>query len=367
MNPSSTINGSRHQKLAALLRQDPDNVLLIADAAEAALAEANFASVEEHIAAGVGLEGATKAWRFREASLRIAQRRLTDAVALLEALRDSSPADVSLDHNLAYVRFLEGRYADCTGLLQPWLDGTRTIELQALGPVAALWLRALHHEGELARAWAWVERHANNLPTPEVAGIASLIALDLDNEVAAEKLARSVLRVEPSQLEASIVAATIATARGEGTRAATLLGHAMERHPHQARAWSTLGFAELAGSNHAEAQRHFRKALDFAPADSGSWLGLGWSEVLGRNLEAAQLAFERALEAGADPADAHGAMAVVLALRGEERKGEEQVKLAIQLGGDGMTTKFAQAVLGGSRADMSNVQMLARQILKRAH
>lgn len=357
-NPSS----GRFQRLEKLLAQDPANPLLLADTCEAAVAQGEFDAADRLIDQGIQHEGETLAWRFRRASLRMAQRRLPEARQLLEALRSEGPPHPAVDHNLAYVALLEGRHADCLDLLAPWVgDPSR------LGPDAAaletLWLRALHHLDRLKDAWSWVERRgAAHLP-PAAAGVASLIALDLSRIDDAEQLSHAALRADAQQPEALVAAGAVAMARRDLRRAREWTARAVGAHPHQSRAWSTLGFVDLLEGNVAAARGHFLRALAIEPRDTGTLIALGWACIAEGDLEAARSAFEAAVAADAEYAEGHGGLAVVLALQGAREPAAAHGDRARKLQPGNIAARYASAVLSGQSDGLRGVQKLVQQIL----
>lgn len=362
MNPTLTPTRSRLDRLAQLLQEDPANPLLLADAADEALAAGELGRAEQYIAEGQACEGSTHAWRFRLANVRLAQRRLGEAGELLEALRRDGLLHPSVDHNLAYVAFLRGDFAGCAALLDPWL-ANQPAPPPERDALEALWLRAMHHADALQAAWTRIESWGIDKLGAQAAGVASLIASDLSRMEAAEMLSAAALRADPQQAEALVARASVQLSRRDTAAARGLLVRLTQAQPHQARAWSTLGFVDLLELDAAAARRHFGKALEIHPRDVGTLTGLGWACLAGNDLQAAAAAFETILAIDADSADGHGGLAVALALQGATQRSGEHAQQAKRLQRGNVAARYAQAVLTGHSAGLEPIQRLARRLL----
>jgi Flp pilus assembly protein TadD len=106
-----------------------------------------------------------------------------------------------------------------------------------------------------------------------------------------------------------------------------------------------------------------RPALTFIPAHIGTWHGQGWAQVLRRDLAAARRSFQAALELDRNFAESHGALAVVLALEQQEQAARKHIELAKRLDVEGLSARYAEAVLTGEAQDTQAVQRLAQRLL----
>ena len=346
----------RLDRLSPLLQQDPGNVRLLADAADCALAAGVFDQAEQYMQQGLRADQDPASWQFRIASLRIAQRRLPEARVLLEQLNKAT-INAGIAHNLAYVNFLEGNFEACSALLEPWLESSPAAQ--------SLWLRALHHQGRLKEAWAWVEARPPSTLSPATAAAASLIALDLSRLDSAHSLADAALAALPSNPEAGIAMAGVLLARGELARSRELLGHVTSVHPHQARAWSTLGYVALLELQGEAATKHFGRALDLQPHDIDTQVALGWAHLLNGNLVAAKAAFENARAHDDSSADAHGGLAVAQALQGDRVLAAAHAQRARKLQPGNVAARHAEAILSGNADGLKGIHRLMAQLLSR--
>lgn len=361
MDPQTFAQPDRLARLTELLQRDPTNTLLLADVADAALAAGIFRDAELHIEAGICEEGATAAWLFRKSRLRIAQRRLEEARVLLNKLKQTVAPDPAIDHDLAYICFLDGDFAACAQMLEPWL-APKTGADAAVGAIQALWLRAKHHQDGLQEAWAWIEASGTASLAPVAAGVASLIAADLEQMAAADAMSSAALQADPYHAEALVARACVALAARQMPQARALLGRVTRKHPHQARAWSTLGFLDLLEMNPAGSHSDFTKALELAPRDLASLIGQGWACILQNDLERAAQAFKAAVEIDSEYAEGHGGLAVVSALTGYHAVSAEHADRARKLQPGSVAARYAQALATGNADGLKGVQRIAAQL-----
>jgi tetratricopeptide (TPR) repeat protein len=357
---ANTPAGARFARLEQLLQQDPENALLLSDAADAAIAAASFARAEELIGAGLHQSGAGAAWQFRQATLRIAQRRLDEARDILRSLEAAQGPHPAIAHNLAYVEFLQGNHAGCAEILKPWLENSEPSASGQEPAAHALWLRAMHHMGALEEAWDWTQRQlGQGRLGAQAAGVASLIALDLSQVDAAARLSQQALDAGAVQVEPLVARASAALAARDTALARRLLEQALALSPNDGRSWSSLGFAEMLEQKYGEARSAFEKALGTMGEHVETLQGLAWACVMANDLPAAAAALDKALPLDAENAESHGARAVVHALQGEREAAQQQIDRALALDAASVTAKFAQSILSGEAASPDALRRLA--------
>lgn len=362
MNISSPSGLSRLARLAQLVVQDPGNVLLLADASEAALEAGDFEIAERYLAAGQNADPHKPAWRYRLANLRIAQRRLPEAREILNSLQSEGPPHPSISHNLAYVSLLEGDFAASAQILQPWISGASPSGPR-VGAIQSLWLRAMHHADRLDEAWAWVEALPEGALTEQAAGVAALIAVDRSRLDVAERMSSKALRADPGHVEALVARACVLMGKGQTRAARAALDLAVQKAPHQARAWSTLGFVDILEMKTELARAHFEKAVGTAADDAGSFQGLGWACILQNDLQGAAHAFERAVELAPEWGESHGGLAVVLAMAGQDAQSQAHAEKARNLQPGSVSARYAKAIMSGQPEGLQGMQRLAQQIV----
>lgn len=365
----------RLERLEGFLRQDPTNSHLLIDAFETALACAEWERARFHLKHGESLGADPLAWRLREGDFWLAQQRYDEAQRVLEALvpTPNPPAgfaDVLL-HNLAYIDLRQGQRAACVARLAPVLEGS-TREGEASAPSAAtralqqLWLRALHLQGELDRAMAWTQAaEKSGRVDPQAAGVASLVAIDAGDFTSAQRWLNASLQdggPADHPVEALVAQATILLAARDANRARQFASLALQRHPHDGRAWSTRGFAALLAGDPKTALDAFGRALSVMGQHIGTWHGLAWTQILAGDLPAARASFESALALDRNFAESHGGLAVVLAMQQQRQDAEAHAETALRLDRNNLSGRYARALLGGEVRSAEDVQRLARRL-----
>ncbi|QGW82259.1 tetratricopeptide repeat protein [Variovorax paradoxus] len=368
----------RLDRLDGFLREDPSNNALLIDAFETALSCGEWERARFHLEHGQTLEAEPLAWRLREGDFWLAQQRYDEAAGVLEALTNTPQPPVGfaevLLHNLAFIDLRRGRYQDCIARLAPTVEvGTAASEVAGTQPVVAtralqqLWLRALHHDGQLTRAMTWAkEAEASRQLDVSAAGVASLIAVDASELAAAQRWSAASLggsTPDEPPVEALVAQASLALAARDAVRAAALADAALQRHPDDGRAWSTRGFAALLAGDLAAANAAFVRALSAMSAHIGTWHGLAWTQILQGNLPAARTSFEAALALDRNFGESHGGLAVVLAMQQLRQDAEAHAALAQRLDPGNLSGRYAIALLSGEVKDANDLQRLARRLL----
>lgn len=376
MNDGSVAGASRLQQLGSYLKEDPSNPLILADYVDEALRNGALDAAERGLAALMASSpstGASAAWRFREAKLKMARREYEAAQPILRELLVNAEARAATLHSLAWIEFVAKRYQACCDRLQEVVGGSFDeggAALAALEPelrtaVQVLWLRAMHQLGRIDAAWGWASREASLHRLEAVAqGAASLIAIDAARFDMAQHMAQIALSVQPNQAEALVALATVALARRESAAARSLLERAMQQNGADGRTWSLQGYVELVEQQLPAAIAAFECATTYMPSHIGTWHGLGWSRLMVGDLAGAQGAFEHALALDRNFGETHGALAVILVLQGRAEEARTVVEVAQRLNRGGVAAGYAKALLDGEGRDAKAIHRLAARLLE---
>lgn len=364
-------------RLEGFLRADPSNGALLIDAFETALSCGEWERARFHLQHGQTLKSEPLAWQLREGDFWLAQQRYDEALGVLEALEETPVPPIGfaevLLHNLAFIAFRRGQYADCVARLAPTLEASAEGTSQPGNlPVAAtralqqLWLRALHHDNQIDRAMTWAHAaEQRGVLDAQAAGVASLIAIDASDFGAAQRWSGFSLGNDaPADhpVEALVAQASVALAARDAVRAGQLADAALQRQPGDGRAWSTRGFAALLAGDLAAAYSAFRQATSAMAAHIGTWHGLGWTQILQGDLAGARASFDTALALDRNFAESHGGLAVVLAMQSLRQEAEEHSELALRLDKSNLSGRYAQALLSGEVKDARDLQRFARRV-----
>ncbi len=366
---------ARLDRLEAYLRDDSDNETLLAEAFNTALQCAAWSRAEFHLRHGQALHPDSLQWALREADLWLAQSNFGQAAIVLRALQAQadSPAGFrdAVLHDLAFIEFQQGNYVACTALLAGRMQAGDADHESAAGTMSpemvVLWLRALHHAGDLERAVQWTQiLEEQRSLSPQAAGVASLVALDAAHMVLASRWSAMALEQASDSdrpIEALVAQASLALASTDAAKALDLSAQALRIHPQDGRALSAHAFAQLLAGQPQAALASFRNALSFMPNHIGTWHGQGWTQLTLHDPQAACTSFEAALALDRNFAENHGALAVALALQKQTEQANKHVQLALRLDSANLSGRFALAILEGKTSDAQAFEQLARRLL----
>jgi tetratricopeptide (TPR) repeat protein len=377
---------ARLDRLEAYLKTDPGNPQLLAEAFDLSLQCRQWDRAAFHLRHGQALQADALSWRLKEGDLLLAQELYPQARAALQVLRHVDPAPPEFAavvlHNLAYIEFRQGRYAECVSELAEYMENSTGAASAVPGADAAdaslpeqllqqLWLRSLHRTTGLERACNWVRKaEASKRLDAGAAAIASLIAIDAGDMASAQRWAGMALQHAQSQkspgflpAEVFVTQSTLALGARKADDAIAWADQALQLNHSDGRAWSGRAFAFLLKSDLKQARQDFARALQGMPGHIGTWHGQGWAQLLDHDLEAAQASFSTALEMDRNFAESHGGMAVVLALKQQTHEARQHAERAIGLDKNNLSGRYAQALLNGEVKDEAAVRKLAQRLL----
>jgi tetratricopeptide (TPR) repeat protein len=186
----------RLSRLETYLKVDPSNNTLLIEAFEVALQCGQWNKALLFLRQGQTSQGDQLSWSLKEGDFWLAQQQYDSARRVLDKLSSQIQPPPGFSavvlHNLGYIDFRQGQFSACIERLSMYAEdlivlskapgNTQTGNTEISPEDAAiqqLWLRALHHDSALTRAYDWVERaEKNSRLDPGAAGIASLIAID---------------------------------------------------------------------------------------------------------------------------------------------------------------------------------------------
>ena len=355
---------ARIDRLDTYLQQDPENLAMLADACDTAIAAGQHDRARAYADRGCALDNNDPAWIFRKSTICIAKRDLESAEALLRGLHLAAP-NPAVAHDLGYISLLRGDPAAARAHIEDWLVKEEASPAQSEA-LQILWLRASHRLHLLAEALAWaLAAQEGGRLKPRARGPAALLAIDSFRFDLAMAWSDAALAADDTQVEALVASAYVAMARRDPNRASNLLQRALRSNPGDGRIWSALGYASLQKGDLAQAQAHLESALESVPEHVGTWHALGWARLLQKDLAGASAAFTGALERDRNFAESHGAMGLVLALSGRAQEAEHHLQVAERLDPGNLTGRYARAVISGEAADATRLAKLAHRLLDR--
>ncbi|MXP09880.1 tetratricopeptide repeat protein [Pseudoblastomonas halimionae] len=331
----TNIAAEKFARLRSYLEVDPANAVLAADCAQAGLDAARYHEVIglvdrfEHGAVGtpalINLAG-------------IAALYLGNAQEALDRFNtlSGSSADHNLRFNLAWAHALAGQWEEATALID---DQMRKTFPQA----AMLELRIAHQLGRFDEAKALMEeRLGADIDYGPLNAVMSVLGMDLNNP----DLARALAAKGGDHPDALVTKAMFDIADGEADEARRKLEKVLtETRGSQPRAEIAYGLVDLMTGNAASAGLRLDRGAQQFGTHLGAWLAAGWAYLIDGQRRVARERFEHALTIDDTFAEAHGSMAVLLAMDGRESEASKAAEIACRLDPQSPTANFAQQII----------------------
>jgi tetratricopeptide (TPR) repeat protein len=338
MNSSETIKHT--QRLQSFLSQDPDNLNLLADLADAALDEGKFALAHETVERALLVEPGNPFFRLRLSSIAMAEGHFDEAVQITSALISERHIDAAVRFNHAYALLSQQDYASAVEFLEPLFA-----EDAPYPNVGLLLMRGQHYLGNVERAievgLAYMEKH----PEDSIcAGMLGLLYFDLDDLPQADVWAKRSLASGKDNIDALLAASGTALGAEDPDAAKQLLHRAIDLQPRNGRAWTSLGLVDMLDANLSGAEQKLTQAVQYMPGHLGSWVALGWAQLMQGKLDAAEASFRQALDQDDTFAEIHSGLAAVAAMRGDMGQAEEYSKTARRLDPSAISSQYPQLV-----------------------
>ncbi len=343
--------GGRLAALLGFLDSDPSNLNLLADAAEAALAENQPAIARDLLARYAAKSPLPE----RETNLAgLAAMREQDfaaASSLFRELLAQHPRDASLRFNLAWSQVMLKEFGDALELLD-----TSTVD--ALPQAAALKLQLLHDQGMFEEAEAFARKAITHHPDhPGLLAATSTLAMDI-NDVELARLTATRAGAHPEALSTLATLALTDDPRG----ALDLFSRVLGMTPEAPRALVGKGLALLATGRTSDAVQNLERGAEVFGEHVGSWIAAGWAHVVNGNLDSARVSFEKAVALDRNFGDSQGSLAVIALMTGDVEEGRRLAAIARRLDPKSFSSLLAYALIASSDGRPE----VARAIVQRA-
>jgi tetratricopeptide (TPR) repeat protein len=298
--------------------------------------------------------------RSQLASVMLTQHRFPEAERVLRQLLRESKPDASLFFNLGLSLY----YQQCWPEAEEYFAKAKALGLASPDCYAYL-ARCRHYAGDMTQAIQLCQQWVDAAHDAESRGYLALLHMDHGDVAEAAKLAEEVLRSSPENTHAALVLGTASIESQEIARASEQFERILAREPDNARAWLGIGLARLYQQQHAAAVTALEKATQLLPESVGIRVTLGWATITARDLVRAEQVFRDALEIDHNFGEAHGGLAVALALQARVEQARESISRARRLDPHGFGAVFAQTILLKIQGkDQLATDILARMLLQ---
>lgn len=339
---------SRLAVLLGFLQDDPDNLHLIGDAANAALDESALDEavilLDRHRAIApfpmtlVNVEGL----------VALRQGRLADAAAAFDRLVSAGVSDPSVRFNRAWVHALAGEYEAALPLLDE--------EAVAVTPrAAALKVEMLHHLGRIEDALAAGQGMVERFPGNDLLlGSLSVAAMDADDL----ELARHYSQAAGGGVDALTTRGLLALNDDDAAGSIALFDQALAARPDAPRAWLGKGLGMLVHGDARDAVPALRRGAEIFGDHLGSWIAVGWAQLVSKDVAAARATFEHALSLDENFAETHGGLAVIDIAEGDLEGAKRRANIALRLDRECFGGMLARLLLSEAKGDEKTAQRI---------
>lgn len=315
---TQTAEAARYERLQGYLASDPENLQLLADAADAALQAGRTADAVELVDRYAVITPPTPSLINLLGLVALADSRYDDAARIFETLLQTAHADPGLRFNLAWAKARMGAHEAALALLE---DAVPTPQ------AAALRIRALHHLQRLDEALAMGEAWEGRSEDPDLWSALASVALDAEDLDRAGRWAPRGAATSEGQAALGMVA----MAEGRDAEARALFERAVLLRPDSARGLLGLGAVLLRDNHPTEAAKRFDGAAEVFGNHLGSWIAAGWAWLLAGDATAARARFERVIELDDAFSEAHGGLALIDLCEGDVEAARRRAKIALRL------------------------------------
>jgi tetratricopeptide (TPR) repeat protein len=312
---------SRKDRLLGYLAQDPDNLQLIRDAADAAVSEGDDATAQSLFERHEALAPRSPEMLNLRGLAALGARRFDEAAAAFAALRAAGEDAPAIRLNLAWALTMAGDY---TAAL-PLVDAA----VVALGPSGAgLKVRLLHHLDRLDEAMAEGATLAALYPDdPVLMGTLANAALDAERP----DLARLYAERAGSHHDGLTAMGLLLLDEDRITESAALFERVLSADAGNPRALLGKGLERLAVGQVSEAADWLDQAAARFGDHLGTWVAAAWAHYLAGDLETARARFETALALDDTFAETQGGLAVIDLAEGRIEEGRSRAGIALRL------------------------------------
>lgn len=309
---------TRLNRLIGYLETDPQNLSLLADAADAAVEEGDTQAAATLIERYAGIAPLTPALLNLLAVCALVEVRFSDAAAILDSLIASTPDDQTLQSNLARAKAGMGDYE---GVLAAIGASPHT------STDAVLTVQAYHHLGRLAQAIELGKNWSSKDEAPELWGALASVALDADETDLAVLWASRA----PSTADGVATRGLLALAEGATTTARQMFTEGLAHHPKSARLRLGMGTVLLNDGDARGAAEQFDSAAETFGDHLGSWTAAGWAWLLAADTEKARTRFQHVVALDDTFGEGHGGLAVIALQLGQIEEAQKRSDIALRL------------------------------------
>lgn len=322
------------ERLLGFLSSDPNNVSLLIEAVEAAIAVPAIEVANKLVMNLSQVRPGSFEAGYFAGTLAMMQRDFSRASELLEPLvLAGAPANARF--NLAWSRAMIGKKSEALTLLD-----AETTEL--IPAAAMLRIQLLHEAGDFEEAMefgkAARERHPDD---PGLNSALATLAIDLEDI----DLARLCAARGGDHPEALAALGVIDMHDGDIAAACARFDRSIAIREHNPRAWVGRGMTQLMRQDPAAAAIDLDHGAQQFGDHIGSWIAAGYAHFLAGDVDGAAQRFERACAIDPSFAESQGSLAVIDAIQGDRQSAQRRITIATRLDRHCFSAALANSLL----------------------
>ncbi|OXI87198.1 hypothetical protein CFB40_16110 [Burkholderia sp. AU31652] len=340
-SPASDMMATvRVERLMSFLDADPDNLNLLADAADAAFDANDVALCDALLDRHAAHAPLPPALAHLRGLAALSQRRFDAALRAFAPLL-ATHGDGAIRYNAAYATAMLGRFDEALDML----DDAAVAGVPGAIPLT---LRVLHHLGRLDDAIALGRLHVDRPDaSPDLYGALATALFDAANLDEARRCAESAA----DTVDGLTVRGLLALDGPSVDTARELFRRALALNPDSARATLGMGLVELSERHFATACKLLDQAANSLKVHPGAWAAAAWGQLFDGAPDAARPRFEHAAALDRGFADAHGGLAVVCVHEGRIDEAKHHAEIARRLDASCLSAALAESLLATRAGD----------------
>lgn len=347
---------SRLARLLGFLEQDPQNLMLLRDAADEAMNGGEWQQAGELVRQALTLAPHDASSRYRMAVILSQQGDASSALAFTKGLIEEGEEHDAVFYQHARALVLTGRHVEA----EPLLDRLQIHGAQ-LPEFDYFHIRALHAVGKLDDAIA----KASSLKDDSIAqGMLSLLYVDADRLDIGQALATEVLAIDPHNVDALLATGTASLSMEKPDEALPAFAEAIKLHPDSGRAWMGIGLARLSAGDMDGARAALMRTVALLPSHLGSWNALAWVQMIQRDHAGASETLASALDIDRNFGETHGTLAVLKAAQQDWAQAAHQAEIAVRLQPESFAGRFAQTLVLEHRGHPQQAALLLENMMR---
>ena len=346
------------QRYEQYAQADPGNVLLQINLGDLHHEAGHFADAIACYERCLAREPENKTARSRLASVMISQHRFQEAEKTLRGVISGGQPDPVLLHNLGLTLYYQTRWSDAR---QCFADAAAS-GLNVPDNFAYL-AKTLHHLGSMREAIDACQRWVDLARDLSSKSYMALLHMDANDVATGRAFAVEVLRENPDDVDANVVAGAYSMERQAADEARTYFETALRLDRENGRAWLGLGLVHLYDREHDKAIDALENAARIYPDNPGIVVTLGWAKLIAKDAIGAERVFEQALRVDRNFSESHGGLAAALAFQGKLDRAQGEINLAKRLDPKSFGADIARtAVLAAQGSQQAATDVFARML-----